>query len=85
MISPTDAKAALSFRKEIAQLEQELNEVNKTMATYGGIEDLLCPEFEGVDDLVECFRLLKEERDTLKRERDESRELLNKQREACKA
>ena len=32
MISPTDAKAALSFRKEIAQLEQELNEVKEYAA-----------------------------------------------------
>lgn len=63
------------------QLEQELNEAKKTMATYGGIEDLLCPEFEGVDDLVECFRLLKEERNQLEQELNEAKELLREIRD----
>ncbi len=55
-------KEVKSSRDEYAAKAVKLQ---KTMDTYGGIEDLLCPEFEGVDDLVECFRLLKKERDEL--------------------
>ena len=55
--------ATLELLKLARKLERERDEARAMMATYGGIEDLLCPEFEGVDDLVECFRLLKQSRD----------------------
>jgi hypothetical protein len=49
----------LRIERHVAQNQRD--NALKQMATYGGIEDLLCPEFEGIDDLVECFRLLKAE------------------------
>lgn len=64
---------AISAEIKVRSLEKELEEAKALVASYDRQDDLIGTEFEGVDEVTDVIRLLKDERDLLKQSLESSR------------